>query len=208
LLGLLVLIVPTTGYLIVVANGPDFDVEYRRDIPSKLSVEYLDKVLAGVHKWPTWFHSAVSADQIDFRGMAYPISDQRVVDHATIRMVLDSHRPHGKSELILGVLEYTPKKRLVIRVIKDSKQSLTHLFEPLDWMIELLPGDLTSPIAQGSVIRGTVKGHTHSWRARVFSKIASKALLNQVFYPDLFILAEINNPDVVYPDPDTQHGGM
>jgi hypothetical protein len=139
LLILFVLIAPTTVYLTIVGNGPDFDIEYTREIPSKLSVDYLDQVLAQVHSWPTWFHSTISADQMDFQGRPYPIADQRVVTNATIRLVLDSHRPHGRSEVILGVLNYTPKQRLVLRVFKDSKNSLTHLFEQLDWTIELLP---------------------------------------------------------------------
>jgi hypothetical protein len=207
-LGLLAMLAPLSVYLLVVANGPDFDIEYSREIPSKLSVTYLGKVLGDIQSWPTWFHSAVQADQVDFSETPYPIADQKVVAGARIRLALDVHRPHGKSNLFLGVLQYVPAQRLSLRVLKDSKSSLTHLFEPLDWTLELTPVPGTQGKPESSLIKGTVKARTHSWRARVFGKIAAKALLNQVFYPDLFILAEINNPDVVYPDPDAQHGGM
>jgi len=87
-------------------------------------------------------------------------------------------------------------------VVSDTKNSLTRMFDPLDWKIEF------TPVPGGTLLMGTATAHTHSWRARIFGKFVSTILLNQVYYPNLMILAEINNPNVVFPQADDEHGSM
>jgi hypothetical protein len=186
-------------YCSSIGNGDNFDVKFVREVPSQLSVDYLSQVLAQVQKWPLWFYSASRADEVNFRGDPYPRKDQALEVKGLIRMAFDPHKGESrKFELTYEVMEYIPKQRVRIRVISDSKGKLTHLFEDLEWTFELVPQ------GSGTLIRGTETARTASWRARLFSRLVPSIFLNQVFYPDLMILAKINDPDVVAPYPDPQ----
>ena len=54
------------------------------------------------------------------------------------------------------------------------------------------------------MIRGTLNGHTATSRARIYSQLIPSVFLNQVFYPNLLVLTEINNPLAVVPYPESQ----
>lgn len=189
----------------VVANGPDVDLTFVREVPTKLTPEYLDKVVREIPHWPDWFFFGAKANQIDFRGMPYPPQDQRLEPRATIEMLFDPHRrERDRFTLRYEVLEYVPQKKMTIRVVFDSKKALTKLFDRIEWTIEFIPN--THAGAQGdaqagTIIRGTETVHTAYWRSRLLGKLFPSIFLNQVFIPNLLVLAEINNPDTVHPFP-------
>ena len=181
----------------VLANGPDVDLHFVRDVPTKLSPEYLDKVLQEIPKWPNWFYFGEKANQVDFRGMPYPLNDQKLVQGAMIQMLFNPHRRvSDRFTLNYRVLEYIPHQKMTIRVEFDSKEHLTKLFDRLEWTIEFLPNP-----RGGTMVRGTELAHTANWRARLFGKLVPSILMNQIFYPNTMVLAEINNPDTVHPYP-------
>lgn len=186
-----------------VARGPDFDIELTRKVPSRLSVDYLDQAWNLIRQWPAWMYAGVSADQVTETGSPVPKSEQKLKIGAYIRLGEDTKRGlHSRYSITVQVTEYIPRKKLSMRVIADSKNRLTHLLDSLEWSIELEPN------GTGSWIYGKALARTRTWRARLFGKLAPKILLNQVYYPNLFILAEINNPYVVAPEADEQHSGM
>ena len=191
------------AYCASIADGPDFDIAMIRNIPSKLSVGYLDQVIGSLNTWPSWFHAGNTIDEVDFRGLPYPKSTQKIETHGLLRLGMDTRTGmRDRFDITVLVLEYSPGKKIRMRVLSDSKKKLTALFDDIEWEIDLLPQ------TTGSLILGTVRAHTRQWRARLFGKLVPNIILNQIFYPNLFVLAEINNPSVVYPDPATQHGGM
>jgi hypothetical protein len=204
LAALLVLGAPSLAYLISIARGPDFDIEMVRPIPSKLSVDYLDQAIGFFPHWPAWFHSGAKLTQVDASGNPIPKAQQKLQTQDYLRLGIDTQRLRGKYDLTLLVTDYTPKKHLALRVIGDTKNSLTRLFDRLDWEITF------EPKPDGTLIIGKASAHTHQWRARIFGKLVPSILLNQVFYPNIIVLADIKNPNVLFPDPadDPTHGGM
>jgi hypothetical protein len=189
----------TLFYCSSIGNGPSFDVTFTRDVPSKLSPEYLDKVFQQLPTWHLWFFSASKADEVDFRGYPYAPVAQKLETHGLIRMQINPHRGESrKFEITLLVEEYVPQKRLKLRIMSDSKGRLTRLFDPLEWTLELIPH------GTGTIIHAVENGRAVSWRSKLFAKIIPSIFMNQVFYPNLIVLSQINDPLVVQPDPDTQ----
>jgi hypothetical protein len=195
-------------YLSAIGNGPDQDVTFERPVPSKLDADYFDQVFQQITKWPQWFFAATEAHEIDRQGN--PTAIQKLEPHALIQMSFNPHRgEHSKFKLTYEVLDYTPKKRLTLRVIDDSKNHLLKLFSRLEWTIEIVPQTAEAKAnpknAQYmSVVRGTLTGRTATFRSRIYSHLIPSVFLNQVFYPNLLVLAEINNPLAVVPYPDAQ----
>jgi hypothetical protein len=211
-LGTGALLLAFVGFQIyTVASGPDFDIQMVRRIPSKLSPTFLDQALNFYPHWPAWFHSGASLTQVDAQGNPIPKAQQKLQTGDYLRLGIDTKRLHGQYNVTLLVQDYKPRERLLLHVVGDSKNSLTRIFDRLDWQIDFAQGTGTDPKTGQKIetmLVGTASAHTHHWRARVFGKFAPKIILNQVFYPDLMILAEINDPDVVFPDAGDEHGGM
>jgi hypothetical protein len=197
-------------YISSVGNGPDRDVTFVREVPSKLDIDYLDQVLRQIPKWSQWFYAATESNEMNGLGNPYPLGGQKLEPRALVQMEFNPHRgENAKFQLTYEVLDYIPKKLLKIRVIKDSKNHLLKLFSTLEWTIELLPMSpeaKTNPkMAQfNTMIRGTLTGHTATSRARIYSQLIPSVFLNQVFYPNLLVLTEINNPLAVVPYPESQ----
>lgn len=198
-------------YISSIGNGPDRDVTFVREVPSKLSIDYLDQVLQQIPKWNEWFFAATDSNEISMLGDAYPIGHQKLEPRALVRMSFNPHRGESsKFQLTYEVLEYVPKKLLRIRVIRDTNNHLLKLFSNLEWTIELLPMTpemkaTSAKMAQfNTMIRGTLHAYTASSRARVYSQLIPSVFLNQVFYPNLLVLTEINNPLAVVPYPESQ----
>jgi hypothetical protein len=186
----------------VLAHGPDMDLTFVRDVPTNLTPEYLDKVINEIPHWPNWFYFGAKANQLDFRGMPYPLQDQNLARGAVIEMLFDPHRlERDRFTLKYQVLEYIPHQKMTIRVVFDSKKALTKLFDRIDWTIEFLPNPRAKDAGQGTLIRGTEIVHTSHWRSRLFGRLFPSIFLNQIFYPNLLTLADIKNPDTVHPFP-------
>jgi hypothetical protein len=197
-------------YISTIGNSPDRDVTFVREVPSKLDIDYLDKVLNQIPKWSQWFYAATDSNEINGVGIPYALGGQKLEPHALVRMNFNPHRgENSKFSLTYEVLDYVPQKLLKIRVINDSKNHLLKLFSQLDWTIELLPmsaeAKANPKLAQfNTMIRGTLNARTATSKARIYSQLIPSVFLNQVFYPNLLVLTEINNPLAVVPYPEAQ----
>lgn len=172
------------------SQGPDFDVEFSRDLPSELSASELAPLLATPARWPEWFHQTAS---VELAGALAP--------GAVATLKIDPNKgPWRKYDLIARVNRFEDGRALELQVLEDSSGRLTRLFDRLVWTVEILP-----PEKRGkSLVRGTVRAHTHHWKARLFGRVARRILLFQVFFPNTLKLAEFNRIEAqnfLRPDP-------
>lgn len=178
-------------YLGALANGPDLDLTFSRDVPSDLATVQLAPAIDQVSNWPTWFFSATSAVLLDDDGT--PAKTPKIIaGQSRVRLTIDPHGNHRhKFDLTLRVLDYTPGLKLRLLVAGDSTARLPRQFENLEWTIELAKSPAGTDAR--TVIHGTESAHTHNWRSRMFGRMATRTLMNQVFYPDLLGLAKSGN---------------
>jgi hypothetical protein len=171
----------------VLSRGPDFQLEFSREIAASKNVtpSDVDRVWRDVRQWPRWFYSLQSVELI---GSSSPWLETGKELALSINPGKGSHT---RFTLHAKVVEYVPEKRLVLRVTHDSKGRLTRIFDRLDWVV-----DVTKP-ADGSdrmLLKAEARAQTGNWRGRLFGRLSNRILMNQVFYPNLFKLAKINDP--------------
>jgi hypothetical protein len=174
------------GTLVLAASklsgGPDFDLKFSRELGTTVTPGQVDAVWNDLSAWPRWFHSLGSARALNG-------SLGTLAKGQELALEIDPKKGERKRfTLHAKVLEYVPEKKLVLRVTYDSKHRITELFDRLDWSLELNPGP-----GQLNLV-GEAHAHTSHWRSRFFGRLADRILMNQVFYPDLFKLAKLNEP--------------
>lgn len=181
--GLLICVVGSLALLSSwLARGPDFDLEFNREVATQATTAQVDAALRDLREWPHWFHSLASARVLLASGAD---GGFEVTSGEDIALEIDPMKgERRKYTLHARVLEYVPAKKLSLRVTYDSKHQLTELFNRLDWTVELNPG----------FVQGSAHAHTSHWRSRFFGRVAEIVLMNQVFYPDLFKLAKTGEP--------------
>jgi hypothetical protein len=123
---------------------------------------------------------------VDIMGRTLPLSDQRLVKGALVKLVIQPHKGEirGSFDLLLSVADYVPGKLAILRLANDQSGRISRLFDHLEWKIELEPG----------LIRGTETAHTRHWRARLFAALSQRILMNQLFYPDVMALGLFTQP--------------
>lgn len=191
---LLIIGLASGGNLYRIAHEPDFEIEMIRRVPSKLNPQYLDQALNLVRQWPAWFYDGVSAVVVDEHGAALSKDQQIISKNAYLRLGFKPKKGlHSSYDVIVQVSEYIAREKLRLRVLSDSKNRLNQLFDRLEWEIAF------EPQGNGSMILGKAVARTRHWRSRVFGRLTPSILLSQIYLPNLFILSEINNPNIVYP---------
>jgi hypothetical protein len=184
------------AYCAVQASGEDQTLVFTREVPTSLPPETLNQSIGMVPLWTNWFYTVGQAERIDIMGRALPLSNQKPVQGALIRLEIQPHRGEhrGSFDLLLKVADYVPGKFVTLKLAQDQTGRITRLFDSLEWKIEFLPG----------VIRGTETAHTSHWRSRLFAALSQRILMNQLFYPDLMALGQFTQP--LSPNPYPAYG--
>ncbi|MBC7692550.1 MAG: hypothetical protein H7222_12365 [Methylotenera sp.] len=198
ILGLTLLFLAYCGYLI---SKPDSDVTFVRNVPSTLTPQALGKSVALLQDWPLWHHEMTSAELLDGRGQPYSRRDQMLNASSQGGLVLlkieNPQKQWKRFELTAKIVEYRPDQLIHLKLLRDSKNKITQLFDTLEWKIEFLPLDPAdaSPRNKGkdiTLVRGTVIGHTDHWRGRLFCGLTPRIIMNQVLNADLVKLATVD----------------
>ncbi|MGZ3687196.1 MAG: hypothetical protein ACXWP5_15460 [Bdellovibrionota bacterium] len=181
-------------WLVSVAQGPDLTLHFERNVPSDESVEDIGNAIQHITEWPKWFYSTVNAQAVDLTGTPYPMADQVVMRGSLVRLYVDPHKGRWKKfEVNAAVTDYVPNQRIQMHFLNDTKGKINRLFDRLDWTITIEKRD------GKTWLHGVADAHTCHWRSRFFGRVAEKILMNNVFYPDLFKLAELKRPPAANP---------
>ena len=166
----------------LLSRGPDFEIRFERQVPSRVPIDELRAKLASLEDWTAWHHQ--------FRGIT-PRSDGSKDSSSAengrrlIRVLVEPPKKQWKRfELDLAVTRST-RDRIEVELLADSKGRIEKLFSSVGWTITLLP----DPQGQGTLIRGEARARTTSAKARMLGRVAPRIVMNQLFYPDLEALA-------------------
>jgi hypothetical protein len=179
------------------ARGPDFQVQFEREVITSTPPEPLKKAVHNLINWSEWHFNTREVLAIDLTGLAYPPKAQVLMKGALIEFSMEPPKKEWKRFVIKAVAtEYSPGQILSVRLLDESKGRISQLVAHLQWTIEFLP----SPSGVGTLIRGRATALTQSPRARFFGRLFPRILMNQLFYPDLERLARLEFPkDTVSP---------
>lgn len=184
--------------LVSLANEPDRELRFDRELPSHTEIATLEKAVEDPAHWPLWFHQLQSVEKVKPSPAGKDFGPG-----AVIKLVFDSKKsPWSRFELLARLDEFTSRK-ISLSILEDSKGKLTTQFDRLEWSVALEPGageeaetDGTgntgvTRITRVTRIKGSAAAHTRNWRSRVFGALATKILMNQVYYPNLIKLSEL-----------------
>jgi len=185
-------------------NGPDFELQMVREVPTTIPLPQLQKAMGATINWPEWHFNTRQVQAIDLTGLAYPAKAQWIESGTLLIFSMEPPKKEWKRFLIRARIdEYVPGSRLRLSFIEETKGRIQKLLSDLNWTLEILP----DPATGHHLIRGTVRASTLSARARIFGRLAPRILMNQVFYPDLEKLARLEFPkDAVPSDESPQEG--
>jgi len=192
-------------WFFALANTPDRNLFFLREIPSPLSQEALRKYVFDTKLWPEWYHSVSEVQILSEDGQkSIGVMPERTIVHVgdKLRIHIDSGKGAWKVyDIIVQVTQIETDRLLRMRVLSDSKDRILKQFENLEWEVEIaeLPPALSAAANEAlkrgrapnqSIVRGRAFARTRTWRARLFGSIAERILMSQVYYPNLLALAE------------------
>lgn len=167
--------------VIGLVQSPDRELHFSREIPSRFESVRLGRNLSAISRWPQWFYSLA---EVTSSSQSDPLQKGAIL---TLKM--DPKKGKRKQfDLTFVVTDVVPEKSIQLKLIDDSSQRLTHLFDHIEWKIEI------ESAPNGTRLKGSAVAHTHHWRARLLGGIAERILMNQIFYPNLVRLAELRQP--------------
>ncbi|MEK6578117.1 MAG: hypothetical protein AABZ55_02720, partial [Bdellovibrionota bacterium] len=96
--GALVVLVLGSSLLLAagVANGPDFDAKFDREVKSEIHSQDLQSAFDHVDQWSHWFFSLKEARSLDHNGNPLSIKDQIPFAGSKIRMYFDPKKGERK----------------------------------------------------------------------------------------------------------------
>lgn len=173
------------------ARLPDETLTFDRQVTSKLTYSDVSQKLENVTEWKNWFHDAREVQILDSQNHPLPKEEQKAHTGAHLEIQINPGKgTHRHFQIAARITRFEPGKLLELEILDDSSGKIIKLFDHLTWRIELAQGAENQQV----LISGTEIAHTSHWRSRLFGRIAPRVLLNQVFYPDLMVLADPVTP--------------
>lgn len=187
----------TVAYL---GSQGDRDITFVREVETELDSATLGRSLHVLHNWAHWHHMAADAQALNFRLEPFAYSEQYVSAGAKIRIGVEPRKQKWRRyELTFIAFRYEKDRLIELRLLTDSTERVTRMFENVRWTIELLPAPPGSPPEAKTRIRGTLTARTRSWRSRVLTTLAERILAHQLFLPDLEALGRLTRPQSLVP---------
>lgn len=189
--GLSLVITAIVGLVVWLARGPDFEVDFSRNIPwnSKNSPQkQLKEALRWVEdpmRWPNWFHSGM---KITWEPQA---AEKKLIPGAKATLTVDPKKSEWKrysiSMLLKRVVEVpaspsAEREVLVeLELLGDSNGKIQKVFREVYFTLRFSEAG----------ILGEARATTTSARSRLTARLSPRSVMNQLFYPHLLKLARL-----------------
>ena len=175
---------------LLLGRGPDYPIEWTRDVPSKLPISDLEPALRDMRQWPVYFHDLKKAEIVSGANASVPAFEVPGVG-AEILFEMEPRGKEWKRYTVRGkVIAFVPGRRVRLALMEESTGKTTRLLDHLEWEFSILP-------AEGrwkdknylSVIHGEARADTKNFRSRFLGRFADRGLMNQIYWIDLVRLA-------------------
>ncbi len=184
-----------TTYCVALVFRPDYEVTFERLVNApkakgpEAEAPRIENALSDIQTWPKWFHLGKSAKFV---------SPSKILEKgAIVELGLEpKDKPYRHFDLRAEVvsIERESEKheinKLTLLIISDSSHKLTRLFDEMTWTLEVKHEQGAPHEALRTWVVGQLKAKTHHYKSRILCAIASRVVLNQVFYPDLIELSQ------------------
>lgn len=190
---ILALCVIFTAAVTYIVTLPDYEITWTREVPSKQSVSELKQALIVPEHWPVYYHSLKSAKIADPKN-PFKVGSSLVYEIEPVK------KEWKRFSITTQVMSFDGQA-VHLKIIEDSKQKLTRIFDRLEWKLKIAPASAElQKFGYQSVVLGEATAFTKSWRSRLFGKISPRILMNQVYYVDLMKLATFERQKIARKD--------
>ncbi len=181
------------GLVIHYSRGPDYEVEWKRSVPSFLPKSELSQALKDPKSWPIFHHELKEALFFRVKGsVETQASSHDPIEkgmHVTFKM-----EPKAKEwkryEIRAEISAIDPGNSISFRLLPESEGKIAKILGGYEWSFGVgEPSDRMKAKGYISAVTGESHAMTLSARARFFGRIASRTLMNQTYPVDLPRLA-------------------
>lgn len=173
----------------ILSRGPNYPVEWSREVPSKEALTALSPALGDLRNWPI-FHHALKSVTLFENGRPVEGFDRIVPGMTAVFAIEPKGKEWKRFDIRAVVLPPRSGESLRFRMIDESTGKTTRLLEGFEWWLgfrtateaEAKRGNLTYVV-------GGAMAETKTARARFFGRFAPKILMNQLYQVDLVRLA-------------------
>ncbi|MBC7386561.1 MAG: hypothetical protein H7301_10440 [Cryobacterium sp.] len=184
------------GFIAWGGRGPDYQIQWSRQVPSKLSASELSGALLDTRNW-TAFHHALKSVKL-YRGET-PVKNPQEIEKGMIAVfeIEPTGREWKRYRVRSEITEVVPGVKLGFKLLEDSTGKTTRMIDGLEWSVSVGENaydksaghsDLRAAGYPG-VAMGEAKAFTLNRRARFFGRYAAKIFMNQIYQIDLVRLA-------------------
>jgi len=189
LIGSLLFVALFSAFVAVLARGPNFELAWAREVPSKETVEAVAAGYRDTRNWPVFHHALKKVSLFD---NGKPVEGfERIIPGMTAIFVIEPKDKQWKRfEIKAEVLPPKPGEAFRFRMLEESSGKTTRLLDGLEWWFGVRPAtEAEKKSGNLSYTVGGATAFTKTGRARFLGRLSPKILMNQIYPVDLVRLA-------------------
>lgn len=173
----------------VLSRGPNYLVEWSREVPSKEPMTALTPALADLRNWPI-FHHALKSVTLYENDRAVEGFDRIVPGMTAVFEIEPKGKEWKRFDIRAVVLPPKAGEALRFRMLGESTGKTTRLLDGFEWWLGFRPAtEAEAKLGNLTYVVGGASAETKTARARFFGRFAPKILMNQLYRVDLVRLA-------------------
>ncbi len=185
------------GSIAYLSRGPDFPIEWSREVPSKHTPAELAPALQDIRYWPVFHHALKDAllyapgdGKLSRDDVPLGTFDRFEVGQLA-RFRIEPKGKEWKRFQIMGeITQVETGRRLAFRMTDESSGKTKRLLADFRWGVSVREATEAEKLAgHRAFVRGEATAVTKNARSRFFGRIAAKILMNQIYQIDLVRLA-------------------
>jgi hypothetical protein len=189
LIRLSVFVAISAGAFAFFSRGPDFPVEWSREVPSKEAVSALLPALRDTRNFPI-FHHALKGVALFENGKPVETYDRITPGMTAVFGIEPKAKEWKRFEIRAEVLPPKAGEALRFRLLEESTGKTTRVVDGFEWWVGVRAAtEEEAKHGNLSTVFGGASAMTKNARARFFARFAPKILMNQLYQIDLVRLA-------------------
>lgn len=170
---------------VLLASSPDRDLVFTREVQSQVPQAEISQAIDSIPNWVKWHHHL---KDVKAQSPVPQVGEK-------VEFLIENPKRQWKRYRLTGeITAYEPGKRVAFKITEDSSQRLGTYFDGIRWNVEVVADPQDSA---KTLVKGRLDTRTKHWRSRLYSRIAPRAFLNQIFFPDLIRLAFYGKPEAL-----------
>jgi hypothetical protein len=179
--------------LAYLGRGPDYPIEWTREVPSRHGFEVLEPALRDMRFWPIYMRELKEAHTIRAGTPALALKAPFEIPGVGSEILL-AIEPKGKEwkryQVRAEVIALEPGRKIRFRLLEESTGKTVRLLDGLEWEVSVHPSEgRWKERGYPSFVRGVAYAKTRSRRSRILGRVFRRSMMNQIYWIDLVRLA-------------------